>query len=297
MKSVLSFPDRGKWGKSNWRGNCTGHIQRELIQHFNPAVFVDICEGSGTSRDVCKELGIEYRGFDLHTGTDFTSDYILKLLGAHADLVFSHPPYGSMIRYDEIGSFTDSSLKSRDTSACKTVEEFLEMSRIMLLNQREATCLGGHYATLIGDLRSKGMFRSFQADYIGMMPKSELVSVVIKTQHNCVSDNRTYTGSFIPIMHEYLLVWKKTASTLVQISLESLIDIKRQTAMTWRNLVQMALIKLGGRAVLSDIYDYVKKDAGEKVAANSHWMAKIRQTLQLHFESVKRGFWALPEAS
>ena len=76
MKSVMSFPERGKWGKSSWRGNCSGHVQKELIEHYRPKLFVDVCEGSGTSRDVCLDMGIDYRGFDLHTGTDFTADHI-----------------------------------------------------------------------------------------------------------------------------------------------------------------------------------------------------------------------------
>lgn len=297
MKSIITFPERGPWGQSSWRGNCSGHVQRELIEHFKPQLFVDVCEGSGTSRDVCKELGIEYRGFDLHTGTDFTADYIYRLVGVPADLVFSHPPYGAMIDYTTVGSFQDPSLKSRDTSACSTIEEFLEKSRIMLLNQREATREKGHYVTLIGDLRSKGTFRSFQADFINMMPKNELAGVVIKAQHNCVSDRRQYSGSFIPIMHEYLLVWQKSTKTLVQISFDALHEAKTAANTTWRSLVRMALMKLGGSAKLADIYEMVKREAGERIASNANWMAKIRQTLQLHFEVVERGVWSLQDAA
>ncbi|MAC84338.1 MAG: hypothetical protein CL624_09410 [Arcobacter sp.] len=54
MKSVLSYPNRGKWGKSSWRGNSSGYIIKEMIEHFRPNLFVDACEGSGTSRDECK---------------------------------------------------------------------------------------------------------------------------------------------------------------------------------------------------------------------------------------------------
>lgn len=294
MKSVISFPDRGKWGSSSWRGNCSGHIQRELIEHFRPKLFVDICEGSGTSRDVCKELGIDYRGFDIHTSTDFTADYILSLLPAPADLVFSHPPYAAMIDYGSVGVFKDRQLISNDLSRCKSTEEFLEKSYLMLLNQREATKSGGIYTCLIGDMRSKGEFRAFQSDYIQMMPKTELISVTIKHQHNCVSDATQYSGSFIPIMHEYLLVWKKSKATMVRVTIDSLREIKHHTSVTWRVLVRMALMKLGGKAQLSDIYRIVEKDAGDRIASNQKWMAKIRQTLQLHFESIERGVWAVP---
>ena len=55
----MNFPNRGPWGKSNWRGNTSGHVIREMIEHFNPTLFVDACEGSGTSGDVCRDMGID----------------------------------------------------------------------------------------------------------------------------------------------------------------------------------------------------------------------------------------------
>lgn len=297
MNSIISYPERGHWGQSSWRGNCSGHIQKELIEHFKPRRFVDICEGSGTSRDVCRELGIEYHGFDLHTGTDFTTDYILRKLGVPADMVFSHPPYGQMIDYTRVGQFTDPSLKSRDTSACSSIEEFLEKSRIMLLNQREATRETGHYVSLIGDLRSNGTFRSFQSDFINMMPKSELISVVIKEQHNMVSNNRQYKGSFVPIMHEYLLIWKRSAATLVQITIEGLREIKSTVSRTWRTMIRIALMRLGGKAKLDDIYREVEKVAEARLSTNPTWRATVRRTLQQHYEAVQRGVWAIPSAA
>lgn len=32
----MSCPERGPWGKSNWRGNTTGHIIADLIDAFQP---------------------------------------------------------------------------------------------------------------------------------------------------------------------------------------------------------------------------------------------------------------------
>lgn len=293
MNSIISFPARGPWGSSSWRGNCSGYVIKELVEHFKPRLFVDVCEGSGTSRDVCHDLGVEYRGFDLHSGVDFTSDYIARRLPNPADICFSHPPYGAMIQYSGVGKFADPSLAHRDTSASASIEEFLEKSRIMLLNQREATKTGGVYCSLIGDLRTKGTFRSFQSDFISMMPTTELISVVIKAQHN-VTSKPLRPDIFVPIMHEYLLIWKRSVRTLVQVTLDGLCEIKSRTAMTWRSLVRISLMKLGGFASLADIYEMVRKEAGEKIASNQNWMAKIRQVLQIHFESVQRGVWAIP---
>ena len=300
MRSVISFPDRGPWGDSRWRGNCSGHVINELIDHFKPSLFVDVCEGGKTSRDVCKARGIEYQGFDLHSGTDFTADYIRNLIPRPADLVFSHPPYAEMIDYTNIGTFIKPNMKGRDISACSSDEEFLEKSRVMLLNQREATREGGVYCSLIGDLRKNGKFRSFQANFIGMMPENELLSVVIKQQHNCLSDTKQYAGSFVPIMHEYLLLWKRSSRTLVQVTVEGLQSLKKEVARTWRSLIRMALMKLGGQAQVSDIYRMVEEGAAPMLkgyASAQNWQAKVRQQLQYHFENVQRGVWALPQAA
>jgi hypothetical protein len=211
MKSVVSYPNRGQWGKSNWRGNTSGHIIKDMIEHFKPKLFVDACEGSGTSRDVCKEMGIGYVGLDLYKGQDFTKDYILSSIPHPADICFTHPPYHDMIAYS--GNVYGNEPLAGDTSRCLSPEEFISKSQVMLLNQREATRGNGVYATLIGDHRKNGEFRSYQSDFIQMMPKNELLSVTIKLQHNCLSDKRVYSGNFIPIMHEYLIIWKKKSQS------------------------------------------------------------------------------------
>lgn len=295
MKSVVSYPNRGHYGKSSWRGNTSGLIIKDMIEHFKPQLFVDACEGSGTSGDVCREMGIDYVGLDLYKGQDFTKDSILSQLPREADMCFTHPPYHSMIKYS--GEVYGDMPLDGDTSRCDSPDEFVAKSQVMLLNQREATREGGFYATLIGDQRGstigKGNFRSYQSDFIQMMPKDELLSVAIKLQHNCMSDNRVYSGSFIPIMHEYLLIWKKKSKTLMQVSFDMAVAHQRAIATTWRNAIRVAMMTLGGKAPLQDIYAEVEKVAGNLIANNSNYKAKIRQTLQKHYSNVERGVWAV----
>ncbi|WP_152184409.1 hypothetical protein [Sulfurimonas indica] len=294
MKSVMSFPNRGPWGKSNWRGNTSGHVIREIIEHFSPKLFVDACEGSGTSGDVCRDMGVEYAGLDLYKGQDFTKDFILDQLPRPADIVFTHPPYADMITYS--GEVYGNEAIAGDTSRCQSPEEFISKSQVMLMNQREATREGGIYATLIGDHRGgtlgRGNFRSYQSDFIQMMPKDELLSVTIKLQHNCLSDNRQYSGSFVPIMHEYLLLWKKKQKSLFEISFDMASEMTKRVATTWRNAIRIVMMKLK-EARLSDIYTEVEKVAANLVANNPNYKAKIRQTLQKHFTNVERGVWAV----
>ncbi len=180
-----------------------------------------------------------------------------------------------------------------DTSLCG-VDEFLEKSQVMLLNQREATRNGGIYTSLIGDMRKQGEYRSFQADFIQMMPKSELLNVVIKVQHNMMSNSTQYSGArFIPITHEYLIIWKKTAKSLFAITWDKAKEIKGHIASTWRSAIRIALMKLGGKATLKNIYKEVEAIAKHLIKNNANWQAKVRQQLQLHYTNVQRGVWAI----
>lgn len=54
----------------------------------------------------------------------------------------------------------------------------------------------------------------------------------------------------------------------------------------------MVLMKLK-EASLADIYAEVEKVAGDMIARNANWQAKVRQQLQLHFTNVQRGVWAV----
>jgi hypothetical protein len=300
--SILSFQDRGKWGKSSWRGNCSGHIYKALFeQYLQPGdVFVDPMVGSGTSVEVATEMGLEAYWLDLHSGHNILRNSILQTVGKESDLVFSHPPYHTMVRYSGPGGMWGTEAHPDDLSHCASDEDFMEKIQIALLNQREATKGGGLYGLLIGDLRSNGRYSSYQADCIARMPKSELASVVIKAQFNCVSDSKQYAKMrHMRILHEYIILWCKPKGVLVSMLTDlSMMARQQQNALsaTWRAVVKHALISLGGKARLEDLYAKVANHAPEKLASNPNWQAKVRQTLQLavtQFKSLDRGVWAL----
>jgi len=73
--------------------------------------------------------------------------------------------------------------------------------------------LGGRLAVLIGDVRRKGKYTPIVKDILNF-PQGELRSIIIKVQHNCASDRRTY-GKLEdpPIKHEYCVVFKKTSNS------------------------------------------------------------------------------------
>ena len=171
--------------------------------------------------------------------------------------------------------------------------------QIALLNQRDATTGGGFYGTIIGDWRRNGTYTSYQAECIARMPKSELAAVIIKAQHNCVSDGRQYAGMKLPrIMHEYILLWckpRKIMSVLEDLSILANQQQERLSA-TWHAIVRNVMIALGGEADLTTIYAKVAENASEKLKANPHWQAKIRQILNQspdEYSPVRRGVWKL----
>jgi len=293
--SILSFQERGKWGKSTWRGNCSGNVYKALFEQYQPKTFIDPMVGSGTSVEVAKEMGIEAYGLDLHSGFNILSDSILHSVKKQADMVFSHPPYHDMITYS--GEVWGTQPNADDLSRCVSDEDFLEKIQIALLNQREATKNGGMYGMLIGDLRRDGQYKSYQADCIARMPKSELASVIIKAQHNCVSDSRQYAKMrHMRILHEYIILWCKPKGIAVSI-LSDLACMANQQKnalrATWKAVVKQAMISLGGKAKLDDIYAKVAEAAPPNLAANQNWQAKVRQTLQMMAQPIERGVWAI----
>lgn len=294
MSSILSFPERGPWGNSQWRGNCSGHVYKELFERLKPKVFVDPMVGSGTSVQVAQEMGIEAYGLDLHSGFDAASDSILQTVGKPADLCLSHPPYGSMIIYS--GEQWGKPHKA-DLSRCASDEDFHQSMQLVLMNQREATVPDGFYGTIIGDLRRNGTYVSYQAEMIARMPSDELAAVLIKAQHNCTSDRKAYGSMKLPfIMHEYIILWRKKAKPVLVV----LSNLARQQyaklSGTWKNIVRLVLIQLGGQADLNRIYQAVSEKAPDKLANNTAWREKIRQTLNQNaevFKPIDRGVWAI----
>jgi hypothetical protein len=209
--SILSFPERGPWGDPHYRGNCSGHVVRALLDWYRPRLFVDPMEGSGTSRDVARELGVPYEGLDLRDGFDLVSESLRQRLPRPADLVFVHPPYWVCIPYS--GTVWGKEPDPRDLSHAPGYGDYLERLHRALRNAAAALAVGGHLAVLIGDIRRQGRYYSPQAAIIGWEDLGAIEGVLIKVQHNTRTEGKTYAGRFIPILHEYLIVIRREMVT------------------------------------------------------------------------------------
>lgn len=284
MQSVISYEHRGPYGKSNYRGKCSGYVIRDLIKYFypnsKPKKFIEIFSGGGTGKDVAKELGIENSiHLDLNNGWDALADEI----PSGSDFIFSHPPYWNIISYEkQRGNFN-----INDLSNNMTYEEFIE--KLNIVNEKIYNCLinGGRHATLIGDIRKKGKYYSILKD---MTWFGELESHIIKIQHNCLSDNKIYgSDSFIAIKHEHILVFRKNKIWVfnLKVTTSKKDNIMNSTNITWRDLVQATLEFLNNKASVNDIYEILSKS--KKVRSNNHVREKIRQTLNNNRNFIKKG--------
>jgi len=201
LTSVVSYPDRGPWGDHAFRGNCSGHLLVDLCCYFAPACVMDPMEGSGTTRDVCADLGIDYTGFDLSNGED-QNVFKQPWQPERFDLVFCHPPYADMIPYGE---------EPPCLSTLKPAQFGKVLVKLAELLLTHAVAEGGHLAILVGSLRRGGRIWNFARDLIEWREPSE--PEIIKVQHHVTSSaTRTgmmYGNPFIPIVDERVLIWRK----------------------------------------------------------------------------------------
>jgi hypothetical protein len=204
--SVVSYPDRGPWGDSRYRGNCSGHLVKDLILRFKCQSVFDPAEGSGTVKDVVAGINeylkrnIDYEGRDLRDGWDILSGALPE---KQFDMVFYHPPYWDIVRYSD---------DPKDLSNCPTFEDF-ELKLIGSVERLfQALKPGGVLAVLIGDKRKDGKYYALFRSLLMNKSIGQLRAILIKVQYNCRSDRKAYHTQnpfLIPIKHEYCLVFQK----------------------------------------------------------------------------------------
>jgi hypothetical protein len=200
LTSLLRYPDRGPWGQSRYFGNCTGYLLVDLVDYLQPQSVFDPMEGSGTTREVCFDLQVDYEGRDLRAGFDLLSS---PLPARQFDLIFWHPPYWPGYQYTN---------HPNDFSKAKNEADFLQ--RMKQGYERLAGLLTpkGHLVILIGDGRKNGVFYPVHSAIIqwGLLP---LEAVLIKEgDHERRARYFQYGPTpFIPTLHEYVLIFRGTS--------------------------------------------------------------------------------------
>jgi predicted transcriptional regulator len=198
LTSLLRYPGRGPWGKGSYFGNCNGYLLVDLIDYFKPNSVFDPMEGSGTTREVCFDLKVDYEGRDIHSGFDLLSS---PLPNRQFDLIFWHPPYWPGFLYSQ---------HPNDFSRADNWLDYLERMRAGFNQLMTLLSPNGHLVILIGDGRKNGTFFPIHSEIIhwGLLP---LEAVLIKegVHERRAKHFRYGPTAFIPTLHEYVLIFKR----------------------------------------------------------------------------------------
>lgn len=291
LTSISEHFARGHYGSSGWRGNCSGLLIKDILSFYKPDVFGDPAVGSGTSIDVANELGY---GADRTFFNDLNPAYGGQNIASEdfdaplMDFIFFHPPYyvfpgSSMPVYsgkgaDGKGMWGDE-IDPNDGSRISNPESFKCWFDNCNANLYRLLKKGGRMAILMGDSKFRGKYFSMFKE---MNVFGTLEQVIIKKQYNCVSDFTKYSGKFIPIAHEYLVIIRKDSPYIVPITIVSHAerDIRTSKKTTWANIMAAFLEDSGGSMMRSDLIE--KMSRHPKAESNQHIDAKMRQELQRH---------------
>ena len=152
---------------------------------------------------------------------------------------------------------------------------------------------GGRVAVLMGDIKKKGKLYSMLSEII---KPGTLENIIIKAQHNCVSDKTTYSGTFIPISHEYVMIVRKDESLIIPVitAKQYITDMRDIKEASWKDVIASILEKSDSEVSLAYLYEQLADH--KKTRTNKWWREKIRQTLRCnpaHFLHAGRGMWKL----
>lgn len=288
--TVLSFPNRGPWGDSRYRGNCSGWIPAYFIYKYHAGNVAEVFAGSGTTYDVCRDMGVRYTGIDLNPNPprdgiismDILDDTVELPDGFYdADMVFLHPPYPSIhdVRYaNNMWKDTDGTRALRDIQEMPW-EEGMRSVNHAVLRAFNAMPPGSYEVCLVGEIRSKGQYRSMMQN---LAIPGILHQTFVKLQHNTVSRNRIYSGrnNYALTGHEMIAVIKKPSGyelTYVMPKRYSM-DIRDCAMATWKDVVMGVIWNMKGEITNESVYSAV--EGHKRAATNVDWKAKVRQTLQ-----------------
>lgn len=219
LTTVVSYPERGEGGNNRYRGNCSPKLVEDLLRFYHPSQICDYMVGSGTTFAAAGACGIPCHGYDLNRGFDLLSCDIPE----RSDFTFWHPPYADIITYSDV-MYSAKEVKEKygfdpcvaDLSRIKDWDEFIKALNYCCIKQFSALEKGGRLAVLMGDIKKHRTLYSMLAD---IAKPGTLEQIIIKKQHNCVSDRRSYSGRFIPIVHEYLMIVRKDDALMFPVKL------------------------------------------------------------------------------
>jgi hypothetical protein len=204
LTSLYHFSRAGEYGDRKWPGNCGGNLIKDLLKYFRPSgIVLDPMSGSGTCRDVCKELGIPCYAWDIHEDFDACDPHGFPPPEMF-EFIWCHPPYWRQKLYAD---------DPRDLSRAATFEAFLRRYGQFIRNCAAALKPGGKLAVLMGDYTDR------DAGYVPLVYHTKRLAFeagltqpctdIIRFSHGASSGKKVYRSSFIPGLHDVCSIFEK----------------------------------------------------------------------------------------
>jgi hypothetical protein len=202
LTSLYHFSRAGDYGDRAYPGNCGGNLIKDLLRYFKVWSVFDPMTGSGTCRDVCKELGIYSWSSDLHEGADACD--ASQFPRACFEFAWVHPPYWRQKLYTD---------NPRCLSRTPTLDAFLDRYRLLIDNCVGALVPGGKLAILMGDYNDR------EAGFVPLVYHSKRLAFeaglhqcctdIIRFSHGASSSKKIYRSSFIPGLHDVCMIFQR----------------------------------------------------------------------------------------
>ncbi len=213
LTSLYHSAEAGNYGDRGYPGNCGGNLIKDLLRYFKPKTVFDPMTGSGTCRDVCRELGIACTSGDIHQGFDACDPG--NFFGESAvferrsfDFVWLHPPYWRQKLYAN---------DPRDLSRTPTLDAFLERYALLLAHCGYVLKPGGIMAVLMGDYNDR------EAGFVPLTYDTKRIAFecglkqhstdIIRFSHGASSGRKVYRSAFIPGLHDVCMIFQKPDNT------------------------------------------------------------------------------------
>lgn len=223
LTSLYHDSRTGDYGDRGYPGNCGGLLIRDLITFFNPHNVLDPMTGSGTCREVCRDLSVPCLSLDMHSGFDAAGDDAVQRVRENAmqrpelgaitangsdfrgfDFVWSHPPYWRQKLYTN---------DPRDLSRTPTLDAFLDRYAQFIRNGAELLSPRGKFAILMGDYTDR------DAGFVPLTYHTKRLAFevglrqcctdIIRFSHGNSSSAKVYRSSFIPGLHDVCMIFER----------------------------------------------------------------------------------------
>lgn len=226
-KTLWSFKQRGDWAshKGDYPGNWSPFVPKNIILRYSKEedLILDQFLGSGTTLIEAKLLNRIGIGCDINPRAIILSQNRINTINGNGnikivkcdaknlyfiknetvDLICTHPPYSSIIKYSK---------NINEDISLLCIEEFYKSMELVAKESFRVLKKGKICAFMMGDIRKNGCVipLGFNVMNIFLNHGFKIKEIIIKEQHNCSSTEYwksiSLKRNFYILAHEYIFV-------------------------------------------------------------------------------------------